>query len=199
MAGFGEGDHSVYSDRERGSHRKDLCMTRLYVGNIRYTADEASLKAIFEAFGPVQEVYIGLDRETGRSRGFAFVTMANPAGASSAITGLNGKVVDGRPLVVNEAAPRAPRGSGGDGRGGGGGDSRGGGPPPPRRNPGFGSGPPRDSDDRRDRGGGGRPLRSGPYDGPPEGRPPKGGKPGRDREGGKGRERDRFDRDDDWN
>lgn len=174
-------------------------MTRLYVGNIRYTADEASLKAIFEAHGPVQEVYIGIDRETGRSRGFAFVTMATQAGATSAITGLNGKVVDGRPLVVNEAAPRAPRGSGGD--------NRSGGPPPPRRNPGFGSGPPRESDDRRDRDrgpdrdGGGRPSRSGPYDGPPEGRPPKGGKPGRDRdrEGGKGRERDRFDRDDDWN
>ncbi|MFO0874688.1 MAG: RNA-binding protein [Phycisphaerales bacterium] len=162
-------------------------MTRLYVGNIRYSADEASLRPIFEAFGPVQEVYIGIDRETGRSRGFAFVTMADQKGATAAIAGLNGKEIDGRVLVVNEAQPRGPRsgpgGPGGPGPGGGGGGG------------GGGYGGQRSYSPR----GSGPSFRQAPYSGPPpEGRPPKGGKPGRDRERGKERERERFDRENDW-
>lgn len=162
-------------------------MTRLYVGNIRYTADEASLRTAFEAFGPVQEVYIGIDRETGRSRGFAFITMADKNGATAAITGLNGKEHDGRVLVVNEAQPRGqrPAGPGGGGySGGGGGGGYGGGGGGGRS---YG---PRD---------GGPSFRQPPYSGPPPGgRPPKGGKPGRERDRGKDRERERFDRDNDW-
>ena len=169
-------------------------MTRLYVGNIRYTADEASLRTAFEAFGAVKEVYIGVDRETGRSRGFAFVTMADKNGVTAAIAGLNGKELDGRALVVNEAQPRGPR-AGGPGGGGGGGYGGGGG----GGGGGYGGG---------GGGGGGRPysgreggpsFRQPPYSGPPpDGRPPKGGKPGRERDRGKDRERERFERDNEW-
>lgn len=168
-------------------------MTRLYVGNIRYTADEASLRTVFQAFGLVQEVYIGLDRETGRSRGFAFVTMADKNGAAAAIAGLNGKELDGRVLLVNEAQPRAPRPTGGGGGGGGypgggggggGGYSGGGG--------GGGGGRPYGSRE------GGPPSRQSQGGSDPEGRPPRGGKPGRERDRGKDRERERFERDNEW-
>jgi cold-inducible RNA-binding protein len=107
-------------------------MKNLFVGNMSFQTSESDLKALFEPFGQVARVHIAMDRETGRSRGFAFVEMPNDADAAKAIAGLDGKEVGGRNLKVNEArpkgessGPRGPRrgGTGGD-RGGGGGRGR---------------------------------------------------------------------------
>jgi cold-inducible RNA-binding protein len=97
---------------------------RLYVGNLSYNTAEADLQAAFAAVGEVREVAIPTDRETGRPRGFAFVTMGNAAAANAAIAQLNGSILDGRAIKVNEAQERQPRSGGG---GGGGGYGRGGG------------------------------------------------------------------------
>ena len=103
----------------------------IYVGNLAYTATEEELKTAFEAFGVVTSVKIVRERETGRSRGFAFVEMEDGEGANNAVAQMNGKAVGGRNLVVNEARPReAGGGNGGGGRprgGGGGGGGYGGG------------------------------------------------------------------------
>lgn len=104
----------------------------LYVGNLPYTISDSELQSLFEAHGSVQSAQIIIDRDTGRSKGFAFVEMGNDAEAQAAIAALNGKEVSGRALTVNEARPReerkGPRGFGGGGsRGGSGGDRRGGG------------------------------------------------------------------------
>ena len=97
---------------------------RIYVGNFAYEMNEQELREAFGAYGQVQEVSIVRDRDTGRSRGFAFVEMPTSAEAQVAITTLNGKEFDGRAITVNEARPRLERGSGGSGgfggRGGGG-------------------------------------------------------------------------------
>jgi RNA recognition motif-containing protein len=82
---------------------------RIYVGNLSYGTAKADLEAAFAAFGEVREVAIPTDRETGQPRGFAFVTMASGAAAQAAIAQLNGKVLDGRPLRVNEAQERQQR------------------------------------------------------------------------------------------
>ncbi|MBL8308955.1 MAG: RNA-binding protein [Burkholderiales bacterium] len=110
---------------------------RLFVGNISFRATPDMIRSEFEAFGEVSDVHLPMDRETGRMRGFAFVTMATDAAAQAAIAGMNGKSIEGRPLVVNEARPapagdRPPRGPGGGGgfrgpRSGGGGGGYGGG------------------------------------------------------------------------
>lgn len=91
---------------------------KIYVGNINFDTDEESLRQAFSAHGDVEEVAVITDRDTGRSRGFAFVTMPDDAAARAAIEGLNGKELDGRTLNVNEAKPKADRGGGGGGRGG---------------------------------------------------------------------------------
>lgn len=96
--------------------------TRLYVGNLSYQTTEDTLKAEFEKDSrQVREVKLMLDRDTGQSRGFAFVEMATEADAQAAIEALNGVNLDGRDLRVNEAQERQPRGGGGGGRHGGGG------------------------------------------------------------------------------
>jgi RNA recognition motif-containing protein len=101
--------------------------TRLYVGNLSFQTTEDSLRAAFEGDGrQVTDVKIMLDRDTGRSRGFAFVEMATEQDAQGAIQAMNGADVDGRPLRVNEAQPRQEGGRGGFGGGGGGGGGRGG-------------------------------------------------------------------------
>ena len=106
---------------------------KLYVGNIAYTTTEQSLQEAFGQYGNVDEVAVVMDRETGRPRGFAFVTMGNDAEAKQAIEQLDGAELDGRTIAVNEARPKAPRGGGGGygggggGYGGGGGGGRGGG------------------------------------------------------------------------
>jgi RNA recognition motif-containing protein len=94
---------------------------RLYVGNLAYSTTEETLMSAFSEFGEVSEVKLMIERETGRSRGFAFVEMASSDGAQKAIEQMNGAVLDGRPLRVNEAERRPERGGGGGGYGGGGG------------------------------------------------------------------------------
>ena len=106
-------------------------MTKIYVGNLPFSADETQVRQMFEAHGTVESVALINDRETGRPRGFGFVEMPR-ADAQRAIQSLNGKEMGGRPLRVNEAQERqgggggggggrGPRGPGGGGGGGGGG------------------------------------------------------------------------------
>jgi len=100
-------------------------VTNIYVGNLAFSATNDDLRTAFEAFGKVAAVNIITDRETGRSRGFAFVEMSDDDGAKEAIESLNGSPICGRNVTVNEARPRAPRGGGGGGGGGGRGGYRG--------------------------------------------------------------------------
>jgi cold-inducible RNA-binding protein len=102
--------------------------TKLYVGNLPFNATEPDLQDFFAAAGTVNEVLLVQDKFTGKSRGFAFVTMGSDADAQAAIEQFNGKPFGGRPLTVNEARPReerAPGGGGGFGGGRGGGGGRG--------------------------------------------------------------------------
>ena len=92
---------------------------RLYVGNLAFTITEPDLQDLFAQAGTVSEVALMVDKFTGKSRGFAFVTMSSDQEAQNAINTLHGKSVDGRALTVNEARPREERPSGG-GFGGGG-------------------------------------------------------------------------------
>ena len=101
--------------------------TKLYVGNLSFNTTETDLQDLFAQAGPVQEVTLMQDKFTGKSRGFAFVTMTSDADAQKAITEFNGKTVEGRPLTVNEARPREARPPGGGGGYGGGGGGRSGG------------------------------------------------------------------------
>ena len=98
-------------------------MKNIYVGNLDFGATEAELRALFEPFGSVERASVMTDRDTGRSRGFGFVEMTDEGEAERAIAALNGKVIGGRPLTVNEARPKPER-SGGGGYGGGGGRRR---------------------------------------------------------------------------
>jgi len=107
--------------------------TKLFVGNLSYSATENDLQDLFAQYGTVMDVHLVLDRATGRPRGFAFVTMADKEAADAATQALNGKDWEGRSLTVNEARPREERPS----FGGGGNRPRG------------------DRGDRGDRGGGG--------------------------------------------
>jgi cold-inducible RNA-binding protein len=104
-------------------------MMRLYVGNLSFSTTEEALQAEFGAYGQVDEVALITDRDTGRPRGFAFVTMNNENEARAAIESLNGLEIDGRSITVNEARPKNNAGGGrGPSRSGGyGGGSRGGG------------------------------------------------------------------------
>jgi RNA recognition motif-containing protein len=100
---------------------------RLYVGNLSFQTTEDALREAFGGDGrQVAEVKIMLERDTGRSRGFAFVEMATDEDAMKAIEAMNGAQVDGRELRVNEAQPRQEGSGGGRGFGGGGGGARGG-------------------------------------------------------------------------
>jgi RNA recognition motif-containing protein len=102
---------------------------RLYVGNLSFNSSVESLRAAFSQSGEVTDVHIVTDRESGQSRGFGFVTMGTNDQAQAAIQSMNGSMLDGRPLRVNEAEERQSRGGGGGGGGGygGGGGGRGGG------------------------------------------------------------------------
>ena len=101
--------------------------TKLYVGNLPFNTTEPDLQDLFSQAGTVSEVLLVQDKFTGKSRGFAFVTMSSDAEAQNAINQLHGKAVEGRPLTVNEARPREERSGGGGGYGGGGGGYGGGG------------------------------------------------------------------------
>ncbi|HLO42475.1 MAG TPA: RNA-binding protein, partial [Phycisphaerales bacterium] len=93
-------------------------MKNIYVGNLPYSTTEADLESLFRQHGEVSRASVIMDRETGRSKGFGFVEMTNDAEGDAAIAALNGFNMGGRPLKVNEAAPREQR-SGGGGFGGG--------------------------------------------------------------------------------
>jgi RNA recognition motif-containing protein len=82
---------------------------QIYVGNMSYGTTEESLRNLFSGFGDVENVKIITDRETGRAKGFGFITMSNDAQANKAIEELNDKEFEGRNLKVNEAKPREPR------------------------------------------------------------------------------------------
>lgn len=101
--------------------------TKIYVGNLPWRATDAQLSQLFGNHGEVSDAKIVTDRETGRSRGFGFVTMASSDDAQRAIAQLNGADLDGRALKVNEAEERRPRSGGGGGGGGGRGFGGGGG------------------------------------------------------------------------
>ena len=117
----------------------------IYVGNLPFTATEEEVAELFAPYGPVEKVKIVMDRETGRPRGFCFVTLSDTSKVKEAADAINGQEFGGRPLRVNPAEPREkkPGGFGGGGGGGYGGDRRGGG------GGGYGG-------DRRGGGGGGK-------------------------------------------
>jgi RNA recognition motif-containing protein len=120
--------------------------SKLYVGNLSFKTTEDELRSHFGQYGSVTDVYVAMDKMTGRPRGFAFVTMGTAEEAKTAAEKINGTDLGGRQLTVNEARPKEERpaggGFGGGGRGfggGGGGGGRGG----------FGGGRDRDRGDRR--------------------------------------------------
>jgi RNA recognition motif-containing protein len=98
---------------------------KLYVGNLSYSVNDSSLQQHFGEFGTIASAKVMMDRDSGRSKGFGFVEMSSDSEAQAAIKGMNGKSVDGRDMVVNEARPMEPR-TGGGGRSGGGGGYGGG-------------------------------------------------------------------------
>jgi cold-inducible RNA-binding protein len=85
---------------------------KLYVGNFSFQMTESELRALFEPYGAIESASLATDRDTGRSRGFGFVSMTNDDEAEKAMAALNGKEAGGRALTVNEARPQAPRGGG---------------------------------------------------------------------------------------
>ena len=102
-------------------------MKNIFVGNLDFGATEESVRSMFEAYGAVDRASIVTDRDSGRSKGFAFVEMPNDAEGERAIAALNGKELNGRALTINEARPKAEggsRGGGGRDRGAGGGGRR---------------------------------------------------------------------------
>jgi RNA recognition motif-containing protein len=100
--------------------------SKLYVGNLSFKTTEDALRSHFGQFGAVTDVYVAVDRMTGRPRGFAFVTMGTAEEAKVAAEKVNGTELDGRQLTVNEARPKEDRPAGGFGGGGGGGRGFGG-------------------------------------------------------------------------
>jgi cold-inducible RNA-binding protein len=92
-------------------------MKNIFVGNLSFGATEEAVRSAFAVHGNVDRVSIVTDRDTGQARGFGFVEMSNDAEGNSAIAALNGADLDGRAMTVNEARPKAERGSGGGGGG----------------------------------------------------------------------------------
>ena len=99
----------------------------MYVGNLPFSASDVDIRELFSQYGAVTDVFLPIDRESGRPRGFAFVTMDTPAAMAASIEGLNGKDFMGRNLAINEARPKEERTGGGGGGGGGRGGYGGGG------------------------------------------------------------------------
>lgn len=113
---------------------------KIYVGNLPWATTSSDLEAIFQEYGDVTSAEVIMDRETGRSRGFGFVQMPSNEAADAAMNALNGKDMNGRPLVVNEARERERGGNGGGGGGYGGGRGGGGGGYGGSRSGGYGGG-----------------------------------------------------------
>jgi cold-inducible RNA-binding protein len=115
------------------SNTEEITVKKIFVGHLDFKATEDQVRSLFEQHGAVERVSLMTDRETGRSRGFAFVEMADAAEAERAIAALNGYNFSGRALNVNEARPKVEGGGGGGFRGGRSGS--GGGGPRQRREP----------------------------------------------------------------
>jgi len=115
-ADVGRRDRSAAANGSASPSRERSTGGRLYVGNLSYDTDADALRELFAPLGEVTDVHVVTDRDTGRPRGFAFVTMGSAADAKKAIDELDGAMVDGRNLRVNEAEERQRRGGGG-GRG----------------------------------------------------------------------------------
>jgi RNA recognition motif-containing protein len=96
-------------------------LKNIFVGNLSFGTTEDSIRSMFESYGTVERVNVVTDRDTGQARGFAFVEMSVDAEGNAAINALNGRDLDGRTLNINEARPKAERGSGGGYRGNSGG------------------------------------------------------------------------------
>jgi cold-inducible RNA-binding protein len=94
-------------------------MKKIYVGNFSFSMTEPELRALFEPYGAIESITVATDRDTGRSRGFGFVSMSNDDEAEKAMAGLNGKDSGGRALTVNEARPQTQRSGFRDGNRGG--------------------------------------------------------------------------------
>jgi cold-inducible RNA-binding protein len=109
----------VASHPFRGRYRPVRCTVskKLYVGNLSFDVTESRLQEMFAPFGTVQSAQLIMDRDTGRSKGFAFVEMGTDQEATAAIAGMNGQMIEGRALTVNEAKPKTdrPRSGGGGG------------------------------------------------------------------------------------
>ena len=99
-------------------------MKNIFVGNLSYNVSENAVRSLFEEYGTVERVSIATDRDTGQQKGFGFVEMTVDAEGERAIEALSGRELNGRALTVNEARPKADRGSGGGGGYGGGGGQR---------------------------------------------------------------------------
>jgi len=91
--------------------------TKMYVGNLPFSANEAEVRQLFSAYGEVKDVHLPMDRDSGRPRGFAFVTMDTPEAMTSAINALHNKEWNGRTLTINEARPKEERSFSGPPRG----------------------------------------------------------------------------------
>jgi len=113
---------------------------KLYVGNLAYSVSKTDLEQMFAAHGTVTSAVVVTDRDSGSSKGFGFVEMGSESEAQAAIAELNGKSIDGRALIVNEARPQEPRSGGGGGGYGRGGGGRGPGGPGGGGGGGFGRG-----------------------------------------------------------
>src|SRR5579871_5489229 len=148
---------------------------KLFVGNLPYSVTSERLQEAFSQFGTVTSSKVIVDRETGRSRGFAFLEMETDDQGAAAMQAMNGSLLDGRSIAVREAVERQPGGGGGGGFGGGGGGRDGGGfrPRGPRPPDGGGGG----GGYRGDAGGGGGPMRDrrADFSGGPGGGGPGGG------------------------
>ena len=108
--------------RQRTAPNNDKDMnTKMYVGNLPFAAQEQDIRELFSQYGGVTEVFLPMDRESGRPRGFAFVTMDSADAMNNSINAQNGQEFMGRKLAINEARPREERPAGGGGGGGGGG------------------------------------------------------------------------------
>src|SRR5690606_7654294 len=118
---------ALYAASARNRERERTMSKKLFVGGLSWGTDDRGLLAAFERFGEVLEATVITDRETGRSRGFGFVTMADDQAAEEAMSKMNGASLDGRTLNVNEAQERSRSGGGGGGGGGRGGFGGGGG------------------------------------------------------------------------
>ena len=91
-------------------------MKNIFVGNLDFAATEDSIRSLFQPYGAIERVSVATDRDTGRSRGFAFVEMTDPAEADRAIEALNGTDLGGRSLNINEAHPKTSGGGSREGR-----------------------------------------------------------------------------------